>query len=68
MAEVFKAGELIDISDTKAASMGLVNTDGLGGFSFVFCTGFARIAPAQSDKELKISQINMIHSGCGMDN
>ena len=65
-AEVLRAEALIDTSDTKAASMRFADTDGLGTFSAVIRSGFAKIATAQSDRKLKIWQRNMIDRGCGM--
>lgn len=59
-AEVFRARLLVDISDTKAASVRYGDTDGLGVLSVVICSGFARIATAQSDRKIKTSQTNMI--------
>lgn len=66
-AEVFTAGVLVDVFDAKTARMRFGDTDELEVSSVVVRSGFARIAPAQSDRKLKIWQMNIIDRGRGID-
>ena len=57
----------MDVFDAKTARMRSGDTDELEVSSVIVRSGFARIAPAQSDRKVKIWQMNIIHSGRGID-
>lgn len=58
---------LADVFGMKVASMRSGDIDRLEVFLVIICSGFAKIATAQSDTMLKIWEANMLHRGCGIE-